>query len=500
MDLFTVFAKIVLDDSEFRQGINKAVDFMEDFGRVVCECNDALNEVADTVGGAMSGISEASEKVSERADSFITHLRAILSYLKEIDGLVGGMLSGGLFERLKALGPKKGAIAAGIAAVAAALVYLATRSEEIQRRLSYAYDKIYEGTKAVCRGIERFVDEHGEQLYRIYNLTWEAIDIVLGVALDGLTQVLKKRFAPFVLAWRAVTGFLAERWGYIMEFINRVFDRALDIIEGILEVFTGRFHGDLERVWQGMERITGRSMDEIAEITGRIVEIGSNIVRGLFMGIFGRRAWLADRLREFFDSDVLGVVRRFLGINSPSRIFADQVGKMIAQGVACGIEEEAHVAEKAAVQMAEDMLNPKVEVFADKFAKIKHIVTTVLESMSRMAYQIVRAMTALLDARLTVDGRQIGRNFFRALGDGLIDEEGRLMAEALRVSDALKDIFRSREAEALGLGANMAMAMEMSSMGNRNNEFHLNFYGVKEKQTAYEVYRAAQRIAWGMKE
>ena len=175
-------------------------------------------------------------------------------------------------------------------------------------------------------------------------------------------------------------------------------------------------------------------------------------------------------------------------------------GKMIAQGVACGIEDEAHVAEKAAVQMAEDMLNPKVQVFADKYAEIKKIVTTALEKMSRIAYQIVRAMTAMLDTRLTVDGRQIGRNFFRALGDGLIDEESRLLAEALRVADALKDIFRSREEAARGFSTQMAMAHPMASASSFGTTINQYFYGVREEKTAYQAYRAAQKVAWGIVE
>ena len=41
--------------------------------------------------------------------------------------------------------------------------------------------------------------------------------------------------------------------------------------------------------------------------------------------------------------------------------------------------------------------------------------------------QIVRNMTTVMDAILRNDGRNIGRNFFRALGEGLIDDEARRM-------------------------------------------------------------------------
>ena len=477
-------------------------------GETVCEVGGEIGNAFERIRGVFDGVYKSYKAVEENLKGMGKFVDSLSNITTVGDKTITSLQ--GFGSKLTGLLNPKGLVLAGVVLLIGYFVNLVKNCEDMQQKLIAAWEKIRNFIAPVIEfiggliekvfgWIQGFIYEHGESIRKVFELVWEAISLIVGTVIEVVRNIIGKYIGIITAIWDAFGDTILNHIRIIWGVIEGVFSSALDIIKGIFDFFIGIFTGDWERAWEGIQNIVGGAIDIITGILSGIVDIGRNLIEGLWNGISSMATWIADKIRGFFDN-ILGGVRRFLGIRSPSRVFADQVGKMIAQGVACGIEDEAHVAENAAVKMAEDMLNPKVEVFADKFERIKNIVVTALEKMSRMAYQIVRAMTAMLDTRLMVDGRTIGRNFFRALGEGLIDEEARLMAEALRVSDALKDIFRSREAAALGFGAQMAMAHEMSSMGNRNNEFHLNFYGVKEKQTAYEVYRAAQRIAWGAKE
>ena len=61
----------------------------------------------------------------------------------------------------------------------------------------------------------------------------------------------------------------------------------------------------------------------------QIVEIGGNIVSGIWQGIQNAAGWLWDQVTGFFGGIVDGI-KNFLGIHSPSTVFADIGGNMAA--------------------------------------------------------------------------------------------------------------------------------------------------------------------------
>ena len=70
------------------------------------------------------------------------------------------------------------------------------------------------------------------------------------------------------------------------------------------------------------------------------VSLGSNIISGIVSGLRNAGASIVNTLMGFARS-ALNAVKSFLGIRSPSRVFRDQIGKMIPLGIAAGIENNA---------------------------------------------------------------------------------------------------------------------------------------------------------------
>lgn len=78
-----------------------------------------------------------------------------------------------------------------------------------------------------------------------------------------------------------------------------------------------------------------------------IVEVGKDFVRGLWEGITSMFSWIKDKIKTFA-SDTINAVKDFFGIHSPSTMMRDEVGVMLARGLAEGIEKGARYAEDAA--------------------------------------------------------------------------------------------------------------------------------------------------------
>ena len=80
------------------------------------------------------------------------------------------------------------------------------------------------------------------------------------------------------------------------------------------------------------------AIDWLRELPGRAISLGLNIVKGIFNGIKNAGAWLYDKLRGWVDG-VVGWIKDFFGIDSPSKVFADEVGKFIPPGITLGVEQ-----------------------------------------------------------------------------------------------------------------------------------------------------------------
>ena len=79
-------------------------------------------------------------------------------------------------------------------------------------------------------------------------------------------------------------------------------------------------------------------VDGLSGLPGEMVSIGSNIVTGIWDGISSGWSWLLDKVQGLADSLFEGA-KDALGINSPSRVFALEVGRWIPPGIGVGIDK-----------------------------------------------------------------------------------------------------------------------------------------------------------------
>ena len=91
-------------------------------------------------------------------------------------------------------------------------------------------------------------------------------------------------------------------------------------------------------------------------LPSKMLNVGKDLVRGLWNGISDMAGWVVGKIQGFGDT-VLSGIKKFFGIKSPSRVFRDQVGKMLAVGMAEGIEENADQPLDALSALSTDMVD-----------------------------------------------------------------------------------------------------------------------------------------------
>ena len=138
--------------------------------------------------------------------------------------------------------------------------------------------------------------------------------------------------------------------GNFMSIVSTIFDtylkNAFDIVKTIMQLITGDFEGAGETV----RGIFERTFSSIVEIIGLQLENVRTLITGIDWGALGRSIieGIANGIsaaHELVVSAMVGAAqgaidaaKRLLGINSPSKVMADEVGGPMAQGIAQGFE------------------------------------------------------------------------------------------------------------------------------------------------------------------
>lgn len=76
----------------------------------------------------------------------------------------------------------------------------------------------------------------------------------------------------------------------------------------------------------------------LKKLPSQVVSIGKNLIKGLWNGISDMTGWIIDKIGGFASS-VVDSICSFFGINSPSRVMRDEVGRYLAEGIGVGFDK-----------------------------------------------------------------------------------------------------------------------------------------------------------------
>ncbi|WP_179395728.1 phage tail protein [Lacticaseibacillus absianus] len=71
-----------------------------------------------------------------------------------------------------------------------------------------------------------------------------------------------------------------------------------------------------------------------------LLDVGKNLIKGLWSGISNMAGWIISKIQGF-GKGVLGSLKSFFKIHSPSRVMRDEIGRYLVEGLGVGIERYA---------------------------------------------------------------------------------------------------------------------------------------------------------------
>ncbi len=150
--------------------------------------------------------------------------------------------------------------------------------------------------------------------------------------------------------------------------------------------------------------------DLVQEIWNTITEtdwlsLGANIISGIANGILSGAGAIVSAAQDAA-SRALNAAKNFLGIHSPSRVFRDEVGKMIPQGMAVGVETETDKAVRVTRQSAFEMLNAAKNTMISNQSRSPVLATAGAPAVHR---QTAATMQTQHTTVIEMDGRTVAK-------------------------------------------------------------------------------------------
>lgn len=187
---------------------------------------------------------------------------------------------------------------------------------------------------AMKAAYQNFVTGLGDQNADIGALTEELIQTAGTVAenvlpvienvIKNIAETVKKQGPDMI------TKFVAYATEKLPDILNLGLQLVLSLVKGLAQ--------NLPQLVQGTLKMVDTIVKAFVNSLPDIIEVGKDIVRGVWEGITALGSWLYDKVSGFFSGIVDGV-KGILGIHSPSRVFAG-IGQNMALGLGQGFERQ----------------------------------------------------------------------------------------------------------------------------------------------------------------
>lgn len=181
---------------------------------------------------------------------------------------------------------------------------------------------------------ENFVTGLGDENADIAELATNLIDSAVTVA-ENILPVIERILENIGVVVQEKGPEMIEKFvSYAVEKLPQVIELGMKMVLAIVSGLANNFPQIVRSVLDMMATIVKTFVSSLPDI----VDVGKQIVKGLWEGIKAMGSWIKEKVSDFFGG-IVDNVKGVLGIHSPSRVFAG-IGENMALGLSEGWDDE----------------------------------------------------------------------------------------------------------------------------------------------------------------
>ena len=338
------------------------------YGYTLDQFNAAVETLQITVGGALlPHLTQLVAAAAEGVNTFTAWASGILNAADPVAALAA---------QIGLVGVTTGSVQQTVAVAAAAIfaawgtlsAALAPSTQEawsaIQSTAQTALAAVQQAVKAATSFVVKIWNAHGADILAFAKRTWEGIMGVVTAAARFVQAAIEALTKAAQWVWRNFGNEITTIAKFAWNQIKILTDTALTVLRGLFEAGTALLRGDWDAAWVAIKNIAETLWNGIKASAENLMNTLSSLFQTLYPrleaafrsaieGAASLGAALIDGIRSGVESaarrlveevvnavtSALDAAKRALGISSPSRVAAKEVGMPLAEGVLRGLTE-----------------------------------------------------------------------------------------------------------------------------------------------------------------
>lgn len=343
----------LLADAQKLSGVKYDISNLSDVYEAIHVIQNSLGITGTTAVEAASTLSGSFASMKAAFNNFIGYLvigEDIKPYIKQLVQTAATFLFNNLLP----------AIGNIITSLPSALVTFVTTAlpiitEQGKRMIDAVISGINGGFPSMigsgAEGVTNFITGMVNNLPNVITGIGDIITNLLEAILDAMPEFLAKGAE---IIQNLVSGITSKLPDIVTSAINIITKIASTIIKNLPQIISGGIK-IISSLLAGIIKAIPALVAGLPKVAKAITSyfgkinwgsVGKAIISGIAKGIIGAISILKDAVVSAAKSALNGI-KSFLGINSPSRVFRDQVGKMMGLGIAEGITGEENAVNEA---------------------------------------------------------------------------------------------------------------------------------------------------------
>ena len=362
----------------------------------------AISSVATAFNNLLNGVEGADEQMSSALGGLVDAAVNKLPEFLNMGVQILTSITSGIIQALPAL---VAALPQIISSISEALVDLG------KQLLSTGADLLDSLTTGIETGLPDMVSRLPQIITEFVNFITENLPTVLDRGTDMLLSLMHGIL-------EAIPEFVNGLPQIITAFVSFITENLPNIVSAGAEILTSLVLGIIQNIPElvaALPQIISAIVTGIINLLGSIVDVGRAIVEGIWQGITNAAGWLTSKITGWFNGVVDGV-KSFLGIASPSKVFAG-IGKNMALGVGEGWGDEFGRI-KRDIEGGLDFGTARVDWASSGMAQSQRGLSSALQSVAASVGENINIVVqSVLDGKVIGEtAYQYSRNKARAYG------------------------------------------------------------------------------------
>ncbi len=152
------------------------------------------------------------------------------------------------------------------------------------------------------------------------------IQLLLGLAeglMDAIPQLIEK-----------IPTIIEKLLNAIVNNLPKLIEMGITLIQKLAMGLVKAIPSVLEAIPKIMKAI----VDSFGNAVGQMIDAGANLIKGIWEGISNMTNWIWNKISGFC-SGIVDSIKSFFGIHSPSKLFNEEIGKMLGLGLGEGFDD-----------------------------------------------------------------------------------------------------------------------------------------------------------------